>query len=56
MNVKRNWAVARVAFNTATDTDLDIVDKEDDEALEVKENDEVAEEKRYCTQLAICYF
>ena len=28
--MNRNWAVARVAFNTATDKDLELIDKEDD--------------------------
>ena len=39
MNAKRNWAVARVAFNTATEKDLEIIEKEDkiQEAKEVKE-------------------
>ena len=39
MSAKRNWAVARVAFNTATEKDLEIIEKEDkiQEAKEVKE-------------------
>lgn len=39
MNAKRNWAVARVAFDTATEKDLEIIDKEDqaEKAKEVKE-------------------
>ena len=38
MNVKRNWAVARVAFNTANDNDLEIVDNEDDDGEQEKED------------------
>ncbi|XP_066918075.1 acid-sensing ion channel 2-like isoform X2 [Clytia hemisphaerica] len=39
--MNRNWAVARVAFNTATDKDLELVDKEDGTSQSRQENGEV---------------
>lgn len=39
MNAKRNWAVARVAFNTATNEDLELVDQEDEKRKSQIEGD-----------------
>jgi len=45
MNAKRNWAVARVAFNTATEKDLKMLDDEEKDKKKEKEGEEGEEEE-----------